>query len=420
MIFLSGADIVLPDRIITGGTLVVDAGRITEIVDRQRPSDARAERHDLQNHLIVPGFVDVHVHGVDGVDTLDSPDAVRRIAARLPRYGVAAFCPTSLACGPDLLGRMLAGVRDARTSPSPGSARVLPAHLESNFINPEYAGAQPVDCLRRPPGTSSNPIDPARTRSNPGEFSAAQILAEIDRARPDVGIVTLAPELDGGLDLIRRLVAAGHRVSLGHSGATFDEARAGIDAGARHATHLFNRMPTMSHRAPGLAGAVLDADEIAAELICDGVHVHPAVMRFAIAAKGAPRVMAITDATAGAGLPPGSQASIGGRRITVRDTACLDDGTIAGSVLTMDRAFERLVGRVGLSPVDAALLCATTAARELGLHGHGVIAPGAIADLAVLDRTYRVAQTWIDGILVYDGRSREMTGAVEPWTREPV
>ena len=409
MIFLSGADIVLPDRIITGGTLVVEAGRISEIVDRQRPSDARAARHDLQNHLIVPGFIDVHVHGVDGVDTLDSHDAVRRIAARLPRYGVAAFCPTSLACGPDVLGRMLAGVRDARTSPSPGSARVLPAHLESNFINPEYAGAQPVECLRRP-----------RTPSNPGEFSAADVLAEIDRARPDVGIVTLAPELEGGLDLIRQLVAAGHRVSLGHSGATFDEARAGIDAGARHATHLFNRMPPMSHRAPGLAGAVLDAEEVAAELICDGVHVHPAVMRFAIAAKGPSRVMAITDATAGAGLPTGSHASIGGRRITVRETASLDDGTIAGSVLTMDRAFERLVGRVGLSPVDAALLCGTTPARELGLHGHGVIAPGAIADLTVLDRTYKVAQTWIDGVLVYDGRSKEITGTVEPWTREPV
>jgi N-acetylglucosamine-6-phosphate deacetylase len=422
MIFLSGADIVLPDRIITGGTLVVDAGKISEIVDRQRPSDARAERHDLHNHLIVPGFIDVHVHGVDGVDTLDSHDAVRRIAARLPRYGVAAFCPTSLACGPDVLGRMLAGVRDARTSPSPSSARVLPAHLESNFINPEYAGAQPVECLRRPPRprTESNPVEPTRTSSNPSEFSAADILAEIDSARPDVGIVTLAPELDGGLDLIRRLVAAGHRVSLGHSGATFDEARAGIDAGARHATHLFNRMPPMSHRAPGLAGAALDADEIAAELICDGVHVHPAVMRFAIAAKGAPRVMAITDATAGAGLPTGSHASIGGRRITVRETAYLDDGTIAGSVLTMDRAFERLVGRVGLSPVDAAILCGTTPARELGLHGHGVIAPGAIADLTVLDRTYKVAQTWIGGVLVYDGRSKEITGTVEPWTREPV
>ena len=391
----------LPDRIITGGTLVVEGGRISEIVDRRRPSDARVERHDLQNHLIVPGFVDVHVHGVDGVDALDSPDAVRRIAARLPRYGVAAFCPTSLACAPDVLGRMLAGVRDARTSPSPGSARVLP--LISRAISSTRIRRRPAG--RMPPSSAS-------LRPNPGEFSGADVLAEIDRARPDVGIVTLAPELEGGLDLIRHLVAAGHRVSLGHSGATFDEARAAIDAGARHATHLFNRMPPMSHRAPGLAGAVLDADEIAAELICDGVHVHPAVMRVAIAAKGAARVMAITDATAGAGSA-GSHASIGGRRITVRETAYLDDGTIAGSVLTMDRAFERLVGRVGLSPVDAALLCGTTPARELGLHGHGVIAPGAVADLTVLDRTYKVAQTWIDGVLVYDGRQTGKSPA--PW-----
>jgi len=402
MVFLSGADIVLPDRIVTGGTLVIDSGRIVEISDRQRPSDARAERHDLRGRLVVPGFIDVHVHGVDGIDSLESPDAVPRIAARLPKYGVVAFCPTSLACPPHTLRRMLASVRDARTSPGDAAARVLPAHLESNFINPEYAGAQPIECLRRVPRTLSNPVEPDRPSSTSNEFSGAEILVEVERARADVGIVTLAPELEGALDLIRELVGRGHRVSLGHSSATFDQARAAIEGGARHATHLFNRMPPLSHRAPGLAGAILDADDVAAELICDGVHVHPAAMRLAIAAKGPSRVMAITDATAGAGLPPGARASIGGRAITVRDTACLDDGTIAGSVLTMDRGFARLVGVVGLSPVDAALLCATTPARELGLHGHGAIAPGAVADLTVLDRAYKVAQTWIGGALAYD------------------
>jgi N-acetylglucosamine-6-phosphate deacetylase len=397
MIILSGADLVLPDRIINGGTLVVDAGRIVEIDDRQRPSDARVPRRDLHGHLIVPGLIDVHVHGAIGIDTLDGADAIRRLAAILPRHGVTAFCPTSIACDPATLRRMLSAVRDARTSPAPGSARVLPAHLESNFVNPEFAGAQPVDCLRRPPRAGQ--IEAA------GSFTGEEILAEISRARPDVGIVTLAPELDGGLDLLRALVTDGHRVSLGHSGATFEEARAAIDAGARHATHLFNRMPPLSHRAPGLAGAVLQSDDVAAELICDGVHVHPAVLRVAIGAKNPSRIMAITDGTAGAGLAAGARTTIGGRPITVRDAAYLDDGTLAGSVLTMDRAFERLVTLVGLAPVDAATLCSTTPARELGLHGCGVLAAGAIADFVVLDAKYHVFQTWIGGELVYDRTS---------------
>lgn len=402
MIILSGADIVLPDRIVTSGRLVIDAGRIIEIDDRQRPSDARVPRRDLHGHLIIPGLIDVHVHGAEGTDTLEATDAIRALAALLPRHGVTAFCPTSLACDPATLRRMLGAVRDARTAPAPGSARVLPAHLESNFVSPEFAGAQPVECLRRPPS------DPARVSSagargpTAGDFTGEDILAEIARARPDVGIVTVAPELDGALDLIKFLTEAGHHVSLGHSGATFEAARAAIDAGARQATHLFNRMPPLSHRAPGLAGAILQSEEVAAELICDGVHVHPAVIRIALGAKHVSRIMAITDGTAGAGLPVGARTSIGGRPITVRDAAYLDDGTLAGSVLTMDRAFERLVTLVGLSPVEAATVCCTTPARELGLHGHGLLAPGAVADLVVLDGKYRVAQTWVGGDLIYD------------------
>jgi N-acetylglucosamine-6-phosphate deacetylase len=402
MIILSGADLVLPDRIVSSGTLVIDAGRIVEIDDRQRPSDARVSRHDLHGHLIIPGLIDVHVHGAEGTDTLGPSDAIRTLAALLPRHGVTAFCPTSLACDPATLRRMLAAVRDARSAPAQGAARVLPAHLESNFVSPEYAGAQPVECLRRPPVIRDAMPAPDGHDSRSGEFTGEDILAEITRARPDIGIVTVAPELDGAVDLIKHLTAAGHVVSLGHSGATYEQARAGIEAGARQATHLFNRMPAVSHRAPGLAGAVLQADDVAAELICDGVHVHPAIVRVAIGAKHASRIMAITDGTAGAGLPMGTRTSIGGRPITVRDAAYLDDGTLAGSVLTMDRAFERLVTLIGLTPVDAALVCSTTPARELGLHGHGVLAPGAVADLVVLDSKYRPAQTWIGGELIYD------------------
>jgi N-acetylglucosamine-6-phosphate deacetylase len=233
-------------------------------------------------------------------------------------------------------------------------------------------------------------------------FEGADILREIERAAPDVGIVTLAPELDGGLELIAWLTSRGHRVSLGHSGATYEQSLAAIAAGARQATHLFNRMPRLDHRAPGLVGAVLETDDVAAELICDGVHVHPALVRTAVAAKRPPRILAITDGTAAAGLPEGGQGRLGGRTITARDGAAyLPDGTLAGSVLTMDAAFRVLVERIGLSLVDASTMCATTPARELGLVGHGVLAVDAVADVVVLDAQLGVVQTYVGGQLAY-------------------
>jgi N-acetylglucosamine-6-phosphate deacetylase len=160
-------------------------------------------------------------------------------------------------------------------------------------------------------------------------------------------------------------------------------------------------MPPLGHRAPGLAGAVLAREEVVAEIVCDGAHVHPEMVRVAVAAKRPSGVMAITDGTAGSGLPRGSIASLGGRRITVAEVARLDDGTMAGSVLTMDRAFANLVSMMGFSPVDAACMCATTPARALGLHGLGVIVPGATADLVVLDPQLRVAYTFVAGALAW-------------------
>jgi N-acetylglucosamine-6-phosphate deacetylase len=392
VIFLSDADIVLPDRLLTAGTIVIDGDRIIDVVAGTPSSSAADVRIALPEHTIVPGFIDVHVHGVEGTDALDGGDAIARVAARLPRYGVTAFCPTTVACAPLDLRAMLAGVRSARLSPAAGAARVLPAHLESNFINPDFRGAQPLECLRAPCGES---------RADDGDYSGADIMREIEAARPDVGILTIAPELDGAIDLIRRLVGHGHHVSLGHSGASYDQAIAGIEAGARQATHLFNRMTPLNHRAPGLAAAVLEHEDVVAEIVCDGVHVHPSMVRVALAAKTPAKVMAITDGTAGSGLAPGARASLGGRTITVRDAAYLEDGTLAGSVLTMDQAFARLVRDMRVSPVDAATVCATSPARALGLQGFGVIAPGATADLAVLGPDFTVRQSWIGGVLVF-------------------
>ena len=404
MLVLSGATIVLPDRLLSPATLVIDGDRIVGV--RSGSLETEPSMLPLHGHFIVPAFIDVHTHGVAGVDTLDGDAAVQRIAQRVPRYGVAAFCPTAVACTPALLRRFLDEVSQARTAPRPDAARVLPAHLESNFINPAFAGAQPAGCLRVPRSAMERlrhwPERPAPPPVPEQDFEGDDILREIAAVAPDVGTVTLAPELDGGLALVQWLVAGGHRVSLGHSGAGYDEAMAAVAMGARQATHLFNRMPPLDHRLPGLAGAVLQSSDVAAEVIADGAHVHPAMVRLAVAAKGPARVMAITDSSAVAGLAPGARARLGGQPIMAGPASAVrEDGTLAGSTATMDGVFRNLVDQVGLTLVEAAVLCATTPACELGLTGHGVIAEGAMADVVVLDRDLRVVQTYIGGRLAW-------------------
>lgn len=399
---LRGARVVTPDGVLDDGAVVVAGGRIVEIgpATAASPDDI-----DCAGGWIVPGFVDSHVHGTHGVDVLAGGDAVARVAALLPRYGVTGFLPTAVACAPADLAAFLAAVAVERAQPTPGAARVLGAHLESNFINPDYRGAQPARCLRRPPSAGE-------TVTAEGEFTGAAILAVIDAHRPAVRIVTLAPELPGALELIAHLVAGGHRVSLGHSAATFDEGRAAIAAGARHATHLFNRMPPMTHRAPGLAGAVIAAPEVTCEIVVDGVHVHPAVIGLVVRAKGRGGVAAITDGTAAAGLPVGATAVLGEHTIHVRETCAeLADGTLAGSIVTMDGVFRRLVHDVGLSIQEAVDATASTPATAAGRPDLGRLAAGAPADLVVLDSAFRVRQTWVGGRRVWNP---DTAGAVSP------
>ena len=392
MIVLSGADIVLPDRILHGGSIVIDRGRIAAIEPRAIDSAASGMSvTDLSNHVIVPGFVDVHIHGIEGIDLLDGPDAVEEVARRLPKYGVTAFCPTSVACSPQRLTALLTAIARARSAPAPLASRVLPAHLESNFINPQWNGAQPAACLRTPQGALG-------ASSALGAFSSREVIAVIESQQSSVAIVTLAPELNGGIDLVRHLVSLGHRVSIGHSGATYDEARAAIAAGAHHATHLFNRMSSITSRSPGVVGAVLESDAVAAEIICDGHHVHPSLVSMAIKLKSASRMMAITDATAVAGMPIGSRARLGDQAIIAGErTAVLENGTLAGSILTMDGAFRTLVNRIGLSLPDAARMCATTPAAAIGVAEIGSIAVGKWADLAILNQDFQIRQTYLAG-----------------------
>lgn len=351
------------------GSLRLDGGRIAAV--EGDPIDEAGARADAARALILPGFIDLHLHGGGGADTMDAGDAITRIAALHARHGTTSLLATTMTAPLADIQAALAALAPAITTRAPGCARVLGVHLEGPYIHPERLGAQPA-------------------------FTRLPTLAEILalHALAPIRVLTLAPEVDGALALIPALVEAGLRVQIGHSAASYDQACQAMAAGASGFTHLFNAMGAFHHRAPGVAGAALAHAE-QAELIPDLLHVHPGAMRAAL--RAVPHLYAVTDATAAAGMPDGDYRL--GRQ-TVRKCeggVRLSDGTLAGSTLTMDQALRHLV-QIGLSVAEASARTAAYPARYLGLSDRGVIAPGAWADLVALDpATLQVRQVWVEG-----------------------
>lgn len=313
---------------------------------------------------VVPGFVDLHVHGGGGCDVADgTADALTRVCSVHAAHGTTALCPTVLSSDVERTLRALEVIR-AAAGQRRGGALVLGAHLEGPFLNPRKAGAQPAEHLRSP--------DPALL----DELLAA--------AGESLRVMTLAPELPGALAMVERLRERGVVVAMGHSDATFDEAMAAIDAGCRLATHTFNAMRALHHREPGLLAAVLLDPRVIAEVIADGHHVAPPVLHMLWRLKGPGRVAMVTDCTAALDAPPG-QARLGQRPVTVTDGAVrLDDGRLAGSALTMDRAVINMTRLVGLPLAEAAAAASATPAKVLGLKA-GELSEGSAADLVLLN-----------------------------------
>lgn len=322
-----------------------------------------------------PGLVDLQVNGFDGVDLMAAEaDAVRHVARALAAHGVTAWLPTLITADPaatEQALRVLAAVMDA--GPGPGEARVLGVHLEGPFLSPRRLGTHPPE-----------------HRRDPDE----DLLARWRGLAPVVA-VTLAPELPGALELVRRLSADGVRVSLGHSQASAVQAHAGFDAGASAVTHVFNAMSPLHHREPGLPGAALARPEVFVQLVVDGHHLADDVVRLVWAAA-AGRTVLVTDATAASARPDGRYA-LAGVDLTVRDGAVRNPaGALAGSALTLDRAVRNALA-LGLE--EGAVLQAATAtpARLLGRTDVGVLAPGARADLVLLDDDLAVREVLLAG-----------------------
>lgn len=347
------------------GALVVEGGRI--VAFHEGPAPAR---------LLLPGFVDLHVHGGGGADVMDGHEAVRAVAGFHLRHGTTTLCPTTVTRP---LHELTSFVRvvGALDADAPGLCRLAGVHLEGPFISEARRGAQPA-------------------------FNRAIDLADLEAllAAGPVSIVTLAPELPGAADAIGLLAARGLRASLGHSDCSYAEARAAFAAGARGVTHLFNAMSGLDHKRPGLAAAALEAPETADaihELILDGHHVHPALFRLARRALRG-RLALVSDAIRAAGLGDG-ESELGGQPVVVKDgRASLPDGTLAGSLLTLDRALHMAV-ELGLTVTEASLLLSRNPADALGRADLGRLEPGAHADVVALDpETLAVEQVWVGGV----------------------
>ncbi|MEX1254175.1 MAG: N-acetylglucosamine-6-phosphate deacetylase [Dehalococcoidia bacterium] len=370
-----------PFDVIEDGAVLVRDGVIEAVGPRaQVPVDSADERIDCGGRNICPGFIDLQVNGGGGVLLTEQGDvdAVDRMARAHARFGTTAMLPTVVTSREDVMVRGLEAVRDAMQRP-PASARILGAHLEGPFINPARKGAHNERFIREPDAALFERLLAARS----------------------LRLITLAPELAGALDLVRAARAANVTVSIGHSDATYDEARAAIHAGASFATHLFNAMRPLQQREPGVIGALLASDDIVAGMIADAVHVHPALLGVAARAKGANRIALVTDAMPPAGAE-GASFSLYGGDIVVRDGACYTpEGVLAGSALTMDRAVRNMRRLAGVPLRECIEMATATPARVLGLEGElGVLAPGARADIVVCDDDVNVWRVFVGGVLV--------------------
>lgn len=349
------------------GAVVIRGARIAAIVGRTRRSEL--PRLVVDAAIVAPGFVDLQVNGGFGVEVGEGPESLRLLSERLPETGVTGWLAT-LPSAPRATIAALA--RDVAAAPA-GGARLLGIHLEGPFLSPARAGAH--DRARI---AAARPLPPP----------------------PGVKLVTVAPERRGALAWIRDLVARGVVVSLGHTDATAEELAHGAGAGARMVTHLYNAMSPFAHRAPGAVGAALVDDRLTCGLIADGVHCSGAALALAARAKGASHLALVTDAMAAAGMPPGTYA-LAGRRVRSDGAAArLDDGTLAGSVLTMERAVRNMVDLAGVSVGDALRMASEVPARVLGLR-HGLL-PGRPADLVLLDASLRVRSTVVGGVRVFN------------------
>jgi len=365
---------------IADAAIVIEDGRIISIGRRDSVSLPKgAKEYDARAHTVVPGFVDVHIHGAGSRDVMEaSPEALSTVAQTVARHGTTTLVATTVTAPTNEICKSLEGIARYIQSPANQSAsagknaaQIIGIHLEGPFINPARRGVHPQESIALP--------------------SLAGLKKFIEAAGGCARMLTIAPELAGAPGVIAAAAAAGLVVGMGHTDATYEQATAGIKAGARHAVHVFNAMRPLSHRETGVLGAVLTDPQITPEVIADGVHVDGPAIRLLVEAKGTEKIVLVSDGTAAIGMPDGVYR-LGPFEFTVSGGVCRNaEGRLAGSTLTLDRAVRQMT-TLGVPLRQAVQMATLNPARRLGIADKkGVLAPGADADLVLLNSKLEVA-----------------------------
>jgi N-acetylglucosamine-6-phosphate deacetylase len=379
---ITASHLITPTEEMESPVVVVEDGHILSLASRASTEVPAGRHHDFPGMVLAPGLLDIHIHGGAGHDVMEADAAaLPAIERHMVQHGVTSYLPTTVTAPEDSILAALERLGKAINSdPAPDRARPLGIHLEGPFISHAKRGVHPPESLRAP---SPQALD---------RFWQA--------SRGTIRMMTIAPELPGAVETIRHARTLGIHASVGHSNATSNEVNAGIGAGANHATHTFNAMRALDHREPGILGVVLGNDELTADIIVDGVHVDPAVVRLFLRTKGEERAILITDAISATGMPEG-RYRLGPFVVEVKDGRCEYQGKLAGSVLTLDRAVRNVMSFAGWKLPQAVRLATLNPARMLGLHGQrGVLAPGGIADMVALTAEGKVGHTILAGELI--------------------
>jgi N-acetylglucosamine-6-phosphate deacetylase len=357
--------------------------KVSSLSQAEIPQNAQVV--DLADAILAPGFVDIHLHGGAGLDVMRAaPAELPRLNTFLTTHGVTGYFPTTVAAPLDHTYQALERLADAiEAAPAshfgngdPLQARPLGIHLEGPFLSHKRPGVHPPEYLVEP---------------------TLQVFERLCQAAcGHVRMMTIAPELPGALEVIAEAARRNVCVSIGHSDATLEAARAAVRAGARHATHTFNAMRPLDHREPGIVGEVLTSGQLTADIIADGIHVAPEVIQIFLQAKGIERSVLVTDATAAAGMPDGTY-QLGPIQVEVKNGRCTKDGKLAGSALTMERAVRNVMQFAGWSLLHAVRAATLNPARAAGLAHHGHLAPGAEANIVVLSPAGELRKTFVRG-----------------------
>ena len=386
-ILLKGIQVYSEGLLIENGFIKIIEGQIVEIgsIEKLKNDDEYEVLELPGQYKAIPGLIDVHIHGVNGADTMDATkEALDTMVKALPKEGTTSFLATTITQeGKQIENALINAGQYIKGQQPIGKAEILGIHLEGPFVNAKRAGAQPIQHI----------IDPDLAL-----FKEWQNLTN-----GNIKLVTLAPEQPGGIDMIRYLKANGIISSIGHTDATYDEVNEAIDAGANHVTHLFNQMRGLHHREPGVVGAAFLRAELKAEMIVDGVHVRPEMVKLAFKQKQSEGLILITDSMRAKCLKNGKY-DLGGQEVTVKNgKAVLEDGTLAGSILKMGQAVKNIIAYTGCSLEDAIEMASVNPAKQLDIFNRkGSISVGKDADIVILDGEMEVCMTFCHGVLAFN------------------